>query len=365
MTEFSAPRLNNVQARLAELGLNAVVLGPTDSMKYLYGFHPKPDERPCFVVVSAAGAALLMPELNAAEAKQYIAAPMYEYADEDGPHAALKQLFADLRVEPGKIAVDEEMRTDFTLLVLGELPGSTPVLAETVIGYLRIRKDEAEIAELIRNARIADKGMEAAFAAMKPGMTEREVADIITDAFLAEGADRAAFTIVGAGPNGAFPHHHTGQTKLQAGESVLLDIGAVSGLYVSDITRMAFLGEPSEEYQKVHDIVEKAVQAGLAAVRPGVRASEVDKAARDVITAAGYGEYFTHRTGHGLGMAGHEAPYITATSDVVLETGMVFSIEPGIYLPGKFGVRLEEIVVVREAGAEIFSELPREVRVIT
>lgn len=365
MTDFSAPRLNNVQARLAELGLNAVVLGPTDSMKYLYGFHPKPDERPCLLVVSAAGAALLMPELNAAEAKQYINAPMYEYADEDGPRAALQQLFTDLRVEPGKIAVDEEMRTDFTLLVLDELPGSTPVLAENVIGYLRVRKDEDEIAELIRNARIADNGMEAAFAAMKPGMTEREVADVITDAFLAAGADRAAFTIVGAGPNGAFPHHHTGQTKLQTGESVLLDIGAVSGLYVSDITRMAFLGEPSAEYQKVHDIVERAVQAGLAAVRPGVRASEVDKAARDVITAAGYGEYFTHRTGHGLGMAGHEAPYITATSDVVLETGMVFSIEPGIYLPGKFGVRLEEIVVVREAGAEIFSELPRDVRVIT
>lgn len=364
MTDFSASRLTNIKTRLTELGVNAVAIGPTDSLKYVYGFHPKPDERPTMLVVSGHGEALLMPELNAAEAKRYMNVKMYEYTDEDGPAEALTALLADLRVTPGTIAVDGEMRTDYALLLLAHLAGSTPVLADTVVGELRVIKGEDEIAELIRNARIADQGMEAAFAAMKPGMSEREVADIITSAFLRAGADRSAFTIVAAGEHGAFPHHHTGNTKLKSGESVLLDIGAVSGLYVSDITRMAFLGEPSEEYLKVHAIVDEAVAAALAAIKPGVRAKDVDQAARDVITKAGYGEFFTHRTGHGLGMAGHEEPYITATSETVLKPGMVFSVEPGIYLPGKFGVRLEEIVVVRDDGPQIFSELPREVRVI-
>src|SRR5690625_382058 len=253
------------------------------------------------LVVSGHGEALLMPELNAAEAKRYMNVKMYEYTDEDGPAEALTALLADLRVTPGTIAVDGEMRTDYALLLLAHLAGSTPVLADTVVGELRVIKGEDEIAELIRNARIADQGMEAAFAAMKPGMSEREVADIITSAFLQAGADRSAFTIVAAVEHGAFPHHHTGNTKLKSGESVLLDIGAVSGLYVSDITRMAFLGEPSEEYLKVHAIVDEAVAAALAAIKPGARAKDVDQAARDVITKAGYGEFFTHRTGHGLG----------------------------------------------------------------
>ena len=364
MTNFSTTRLANIKTRITELGITAVALGPTDSMKYVYGFHPKPDERPTMLVVTRHGEALLMPELNAAEAKRYINAKMYEYTDEDGPSAALTQLLADLQVTPGTVAVDGEMRTDYALLLLNHLPGSTPVLANEVVGQLRIIKDEDEISELIRNARIADRGMEAAFATLKPGLTEREVADIITQEFLRAGGDKAMFTIVAAGEHGAFPHHHTGNTKLQAGESVLLDIGAASGLYVSDITRMAFIGEPSEEYLKVHQIVDSAVQAALATIKPGVLAKEVDKAARDVITEAGYGEYFTHRTGHGLGMATHEEPYITATSELVLQEGMVFSVEPGIYLPGKFGVRLEEIVVVRANGPQIFSELPREVHVV-
>ncbi len=178
--------------------------------------------------------------------------------------------------------------------------------------------------------------------------------------FASEGAS-TLFAIIGTGGNGAYPHHATGDTVIREGDAIVIDIGARKGDFSSDITRMAILGEPPEDYAKVHAVVEAAVQAGLAAARPGVAASAVDQAARGVITAAGYGEYFLHRTGHGMGLEGHEQPFLTETSETILAPGMVFSIEPGIYLNGRFGVRLEEIVVLREDGPEILSELPREV----
>jgi len=197
----------------------------------------------------------------------------------------------------------------------------------------------------------------------KPGRLpqwQRELADIVNASFASEGAS-TLFAIIGTGGNGAYPHHATGDTVIREGDAIVIDIGARKGDFSSDITRMAILGEPPEDYAKVHAVVEAAVQAGLAAARPGVAASAVDQAARGVITAAGYGEYFLHRTGHGMGLEGHEQPFLTETSETILAPGMVFSIEPGIYLNGRFGVRLEEIVVLREDGPEILSELPREV----
>ena len=180
--------------------------------------------------------------------------------------------------------------------------------------------------------------------------------------FASEGAT-PAFWIVGAASNGAFPHHQTGERKLAEGDAVVIDIGGRKGGFPSDITRMAVVGHPPEGYGQIHTIVEKAVQAALKAARPGVKARDVDAAARGVIEDAGYGEYFVHRTGHGMGVDGHEPPYITATSETILREGMVFSIEPGIYLPGRFGIRLEEIVILRETGPEIFSSLPRDLHV--
>jgi len=172
------------------------------------------------------------------------------------------------------------------------------------------------------------------------------------------------FTIIGAGANGAFPHHQTGDTVLQTGDAVVMDIGGGKDGYSSDITRMALIGEAPKGYLEIHDIVEAAVIAAMAAARPGVRAHVVDDAARSVITNAGYGEYFVHRTGHGMGVEVHETPYITATSQTVLDEGMVFSIEPGIYLPGRFGIRLEDIVILRADGPEVLSEMDRDPRLI-
>jgi Xaa-Pro aminopeptidase len=257
------------------------------------------------------------------------------------------------------VVLDETMRADFALLLLDALPGARRRFTQDTVGYLRSRKDEDEYKALKASALLNDEAMQAAFAALKPSITEREVAEIIGDFYKANGAV-PEFISVCFGGNGAFPHHHTGETRLKQNDPVLIDIGGRIGGYPSDMTRVAHTGTSSSEFDWGWSIVDEAVRAAIAAAKPGARAKDVDKAARDVIAAAGYGEHFLHRTGHGLGIDIHEAPYITAASDTVLEDGMVFSIEPGIYLAGRFGIRLEEIVIIRTDGAEILSELPRE-----
>ena len=226
-----------------------------------------------------------------------------------------------------------------------------------------MRKDQDEFVNLKENALIDDRAMLAGFAAIKEGVSEIEIGEAINKHFISEGA-KPQFCIVGSGPNGAFPHHHTGNRKVKKGDAILIDIGGRKGTFPSDMTRMSVLGHPPEGYLEIHAIVERAVKAALSAARPGVMAKDVDTAARSVITEAGYGEFFVHRTGHGLGIDIHEPPYITATSEVVLDEGMVFSIEPGIYLQGRFGVRLEEIVILRTDGPEILSELTRKLNLI-
>ena len=364
MTIDHAARRKKLQERMASHGLDLLAVWPDTHMRWLLGFHPHQDERPCFLLLTPDDAAMLMPVLNADEARQHIDLPMETWADAEGAGAALARLGERLGFEGArKVALDETMRTDFTLLLLEHLPGAEPVLAGDVIGPLRMRKDAAELDSIQRNAATADAAVRAAYEALRPGMTERDVARVVARAFEEAGAERVTFSIVGSGPNSSFPHHATGTRELREGEPVLLDVGATLDGYNSDITRMAFLGEPHARYREVHDAVEQAVQAALAAVQPGVVAKDVDRAARQVIEDAGYGEQFFHRTGHGLGLTGHEPPYITSTGETVLEEGMVFSIEPGIYLAGDFGVRLEEIVAVTSDGVRVFSDLSRDVHV--
>jgi Xaa-Pro aminopeptidase len=206
--------------------------------------------------------------------------------------------------------------------------------------------------------------MEAALAACTPGASELHVADAAAAAFRQAGAEEVSFTSVASGPNGAFPHHHSGARALQVGDAITIDLGGRRRGYASDLTRVAYIGTPTERHAAVYAAVEQGVQAALAAVRPGASCADVDRAARDVIEAAGFGEYFIHRTGHGLGLSGHEPPSIMAGEERELVPGMVFSIEPGIYLPGEFGIRLEEIVAVTESGCRILSALPRDVHLV-
>jgi len=356
-------RLAALRARMAESGAKLVAIAPGSHMEWLLGFHPHPDERPCLLLVGPEKEAFLMPALNAEGTREMTDIAFHNWSDDQGPDAALKEALRAVGApDAGKVVLDETMRADFALLLLDAIPGAKHAFTTDTLGALRMVKDAGEYEALKMNALIADRAMQKAFAAIAPGRTEREVADTVKAYFASEGAV-PSFWIVGGGPNGAFPHHQSGDRKLQEGDAVVIDIGAKKGLYPSDITRMAAVGRAPEGYRQVHAVVESAVQAALKAARPGVRAKEVDAAARGVIAQAGYGEFFVHRTGHGIGIDGHEPPYITATSGTVLEEGMSFSIEPGIYLPGRFGIRLEEIVILRKDGPEILSSLPRDLHV--
>jgi Xaa-Pro aminopeptidase len=253
------------------------------------------------------------------------------------------------------------MRADALLLLQQTWRDASYVPGATVLAPLRMRKSAEEIDALRRAAATADAAIQAAARACRPGVTELEVARAADEGFRKAGAPEVMATIVGSGPNSAFPHHHSGTRALQAGEPVLFDLGSRADGYCSDITRMAFLGTPAARYREVHGIVNDAVAAALEAIRPGIAVSAVDVAARRTIERAGYGERFVHRTGHGIGLSGHEPPSISHTNQLTLEEGMAFSVEPGVYLPGEFGVRLEEIVVVTRTGCEVLSRLPRDV----
>lgn len=360
-----AGRLEALRRQLAADGCSLAAVAPTDNLRYLLGFAPLYDERACFYVVGADGAAMLMPSLNAEQAAaQAPEVELVRWSDDAGPAEALRAVLERSGANGGAVAVDGEMRADHLLLLQDALGGARTVNAASVLGGLREAKGEDELAALQEAAAAADQAMLAAFAVCRPGATEAEVADAINASFAANGQE-PVFAIVGSGPNGAFPHHHTGSRPLAEGDAVVIDLGARGPAgYVSDITRAAFVGEPTERYREVHAVVDAAVEAGMAAARPGATCHDVDAAARGVIEDAGYGEHFVHRTGHGLGLSMHERPWIMRGNHTELRVGMVHSIEPGIYLPGEFGVRLEEIVHVTADGCRRFSSLPRDVHVV-
>lgn len=357
-------KINSLRLRMKDNNVDLVVLGPGTHMKWLLGFSTHSDERPCMLLIGKDKEAFLMPSVNAEDVRKRTDIAINSWKDENGPDQALKEALIDIGESDAKhIAIDEAMRSHFALILIEALPNPSYEFTGSTIGALRMRKDQAEFINLKENALIDDRAMQAGFAAIKEGVTELEIGEAINNHFISEGA-KPQFCIVGSGPNGAFPHHNTGDRRVEYGDAVLIDIGGRKGTFPSDMTRMSVLGEPPEGYLEIHAIVERAVQAAMAAARPGVMAKEVDAAARGVITEAGYGDYFVHRTGHGLGIDIHEPPYITATSEVILDEGMVFSIEPGIYLQGRFGVRLEEIVILRKDGPEILSELPRVLNIV-
>lgn len=359
MASDTKARLAALQARMAATGAHLVALGPGAHMQWVLGFHTHADERPCLLLITPEREAMLMPVLNAGGARDHTDLRFFEWADAQGPQDALGEALTFLGVpEAGKVVLDETMRADFALLLLAARPGMQHDFTDATVGWLRMRKDGGEYAALKMNAAIADRAVQAILAAIRPGISEVELANVAKACFADHGAT-VEFTIVGTGGNGAFPHHATGSRKLAEGEAVVIDIGGRKDGFPSDITRMAVVGRKPDGYDEVHAVVEAAVKAALAAARPGVKALEVDAAARGVITKAGYGPNFLHRTGHGLGIDVHEPPYLTATSQTVLDEGMVFSIEPGIYLEGRFGLRLEEIVILRGDGPEILSSLPR------
>ena len=357
-------RLNRLRSRMAEEGVDLVALAPGAHMAWLLGVTPHGDERPLLACITRDDAGFLMPALEADSARQHTDLPFYSWNDADGPSEALEALLAEFNAgNAGNFVLDECMRADHAALIQDRLLNAKRQFTESTVGILRMCKDADEFEVLRRNAGTADTAMQAVWSRMRAGMTETEVAQIVRDSFAAQNV-KPLFWIIGARGNGAFPHHQTGESILRDGDAVVMDIGGTMEGYCSDITRMAIIGSKPEGYDEIHAIVDAAVEAALAAAKPGVRAHVVDDAARKVITDAGYGEFFGHRTGHGLGTEVHEPPYITSASQTVLQEGMVFSIEPGIYQPGRFGLRLEEIVILHADGPEILSQLPRDPQII-
>lgn len=356
-------RIERLRDAMRASRIDLLAVPPGDDLRYLTGFTPLADERACYLFLTDHSGLFLVPELNAAQSERYIRQPFATYSDAAGPDAAVslaRRQFAS----PRTIAVGDTMRADALLLLQATWPDAAYRPASTVLAPIRMRKSAEEIAALRRAAATADAAVEAALASCRVGATEAQIARAAEEGFRLAGAADVLFSVVAGGPNSAYPHHHTGTRAVNAGEPVLLDLGSRMDGYCSDITRMAFLGQPFPRYREVHHIVDEAVRAALAAIRPGVSIAAVDRAARRVIEDSGHGERFVHRTGHGIGLSGHEPPSITHTNEMPLEAGMTFSVEPGIYLPGEFGVRLEEIVIVTDRGPEILSRLSRDVRVV-
>nr|WP_321507530.1 Xaa-Pro peptidase family protein [uncultured Celeribacter sp.] len=365
MTQFhlTHTRLAALRERMKMTGTDLVALGPSSHMAWLSGVHPHGDERPVMLLVSDSYAGFLMPALNADAARKDTDLPFHPWRDDEGPDAALNALLdaCDATGTDLSVVLDETMRTDFALRLLDALDSPRRRFTEDTVGHLRARKDASEFDAIKAAHLLNDAAVKTAFAALTEGVTEREIFDLIAAEYAKAGAT-LEFCSVCFGASGAFPHHTPGQTRLEGDMAVLIDTGCRLHGYPSDMTRCGHFGAPGPLYEEVFGVVEQAVQAAIAVAKPGVRACDIDKAARDVISAAGYGDRFLHRTGHGLGIDIHEPPYIAANSDVELAEGNVFSIEPGIYIEGQFGIRLEEIVILRQDGAEVFSEMPRDMQ---
>lgn len=367
MTTVGDPegRIRRLQEEMVRQHVDLVAIAPTVNMRYLLGFASFADERPCFLLLSPQATGLVVPALNADQFEARTGLPLLRWTDVAGPRQALTESLATLGMRRGvTMAVDNAMRADALLLLLEMVAPARSLPADPLMAALRTIKSDAEIEALARAAALADGAMLAGMAACQPGATERGIADVVSDHFRKNGAETVDFCIIASGPNGAFPHHETGSRRIERGDAIILDIGATLDGYKCDITRMVQLGEAPAEVGAAYDAVVEANAAGRRAAVAGARAGDVDKAARQSLERAGYGPYFVHRTGHGLGMDVHEPPWISSENDTILQPGMVFSVEPGVYFPGKFGIRVEDIIVVQpEGGCRCLTGLDRELTV--
>jgi Xaa-Pro aminopeptidase len=361
-----ADRLARAQAATRASEVDALLISPGPDLRYLTGYDALPLERlTCLVLPADGEPSVVVPGLEKPAA---LASPIGElgltvhaWGETDDPYS----LVASLLPGRGRAALDNHMWAEKVLRLRAAMPEVDQLLAGTVLRELRIRKTPDEV-EALRRAGAAIDRVHAQMATwLRAGRTEREVGQDIADAIIAEGHVRVDFTIVASGPNGASPHHELSDRVIEHGDPVVVDIGGtMPDGYCSDETRTYCVGEPPADFAAYYDVLLRAQQAACEHVRPGVTAQSVDAAARDIIAEAGYGEFFVHRTGHGIGLETHEEPYIVSGNDELLEPGMAFSIEPGIYLPGLHGARIEDIVVCAEDDGERVNLRPRELVVL-
>ncbi|MBB3037270.1 M24 family metallopeptidase [Hoyosella altamirensis] len=364
-SEVYAERLRRAQHQAAAAGLAGILITPGPDLQYLAGSRMTSFERlTCLVLPADRDPVIVVPRLEVAALRgspiDELGIEMRPWVDGDDPYRLVGQTIGN----NGRVAVADAMPA--LHLVPLSAQSSHPVeLATPVLRELRMIKDDAEIAALRAAGEAIDRVHARIPEILIAGRTEAAVAADISAAIVEEGHTEAAFVIVGSGPNGADPHHEVSSRVIERGDVVVVDIGGpVPVGYFSDCTRTYSVGEPNNEATEKIGILEEAQRAAVAAVRPGATAGDIDAAARDHLAAHGLSDYFVHRTGHGIGLSVHEEPYILSGSNQTLRAGMAFSVEPGVYLPGKWGARIEDIVVVSDDGAVTLNNQPHGLTVL-
>ncbi|MGW4897740.1 aminopeptidase P family protein [Kitasatospora sp. NPDC004240] len=365
-TEDYTARMARAAAEAAAAGLTGLVIAPGPDLVYLCGYQPTAiTERLTALVLGEGRApALVVPRLERPDAERAAGAPalrLIDWSDGEDPYASAVPL-----LEPaGRYGISDAAWAMHLLGLQSALPDSRYTSLTTALPMLRAVKDADELDRLAAAGGAADAAYRGILEVGFAGRRETDVAADLSALLIQYGHGQVDFTVVGSGPNGADPHHEAGDRVIQGGDTVVLDFGGLKDGYGSDTTRTVHVGaDVPAEVREVHDVVREAQQRAFEAVRPGVSCQEIDRVARRVITEAGYGEYFIHRTGHGIGITTHEPPYLVEGEERPLVPGMCFSIEPGVYLPGRFGVRIEDIVTVTEHGGRRFNNTPHELGIV-
>ncbi|MFF5436308.1 aminopeptidase P family protein [Streptomyces achromogenes] len=354
-------RMDRAVRSAADAGLAGLLVAPGPDLVWLTGYTPTAITERLTVLVLAPGRdpVLVVPTLEAPDAEQAPGAPaltLRDWTDGTDPYAVT----AGLLDGHGRFGISDNTWAMHLLGLQRTLPGTSYAALTDALPMLRAVKDKAELDLLAAAGAAADQAFEEIRKLPFAGRRESDVGRDLAGLLRRFGHEQVDFTIVGSGPNGANPHHEVGDREIRPGDMVVLDFGGLKDGYGSDTTRTVHVGEPTEEERRVHDVVRAAQEAGYQAVRPGAACQDVDRAARAVIADAGYGAYFIHRTGHGIGVTTHEPPYMIEGEEQPLVPGMCFSVEPGIYLPGRFGVRIEDIVTVTEDGGRRLNNTTRE-----
>jgi Xaa-Pro aminopeptidase len=359
-------RMERALAQAAGAGLTGVLVTPGPDLVYFLGYQPTAiTERITMLVLDTDhDPHLIVPVLERPDAE---AAPgagavtITDWADGSDPYAAAARL-----LDPqGRYALSDSAWAMHLLGLQDALRGTRYASITGSLPMLRAVKDTDELDRLAAAGAAADAAYEEITRVRFSGRTERDVGTELAGLLRAHGHSQVDFTVVGSGPNGANPHHEMGDRVIAEGDMVVLDFGGLKEGYGSDTTRTVHVGDPTAAEREVFDLVRAAQQAGFDAVQPGVACQDIDRAARRVIVEGGYGEYFIHRTGHGIGLTTHEPPYLVEGERQPLVPGMCFSIEPGIYLPGRFGVRIEDIVTVTESAGRRLNNTSHEMRIVT
>ena len=364
-THDFAQRLERGAKHAADAGLTGLLVTPGPDLLYFTGYAPIAiTERITLLVVGATGEPkLIVPILERPDAEGAPAAAalsIVDWTDGHDPYEATAAL-----LDPnGRYAISDSAWAMHVLGLQRTLPGSRYESMTQTMPMLRAIKGDDEIERLATAGKAADASFEDIAGVRFEGRRESDIAADLAGFLRAHGHSQVDFTVVGSGPNGANPHHEMSERVIEHGDMVVLDFGGLKDGYGSDTTRCVHVGEPTAEEREVFEIVKAAQQAGFEAVRPGIACQEIDRAARKVITDAGYGEYFIHRVGHGIGLTTHEPPYMIEGEEHLIEPGMCFSIEPGIYLPGRFGVRIEDIVVATADGGRRLNNTSHELRIV-